>query len=197
MGFSAAMNKKGSAPGEITRLLRKLEKNHDPVAANELTNLVYAELHSRAQAVFRKERSGHLLQPTALVNETFIRLMEGRTPSWKSRGQFFGVAVRLMRQILVDHARQANAKKRGSGVVHESIDEAIVFSMERPDVIIELDDALKALEAMNPRQAQVVEMRYFGGFEIGEVAKFLGVSRTTVGADWDLAKAFLRRELSK
>ena len=186
-----------SAPGEITTLLQALDKGHDPISADRLASLVYGELRSRANAVFRRERSGHTLQPTALVNETFLRLMKGSKPTLKNRAHFFAVAVKVMRQILVEYARQRKAKKRGDGQKLVLLDDAIVFSADRPDHIERLDDALTELARFDARAARVVELRFFGGLENKGIAAVLRISLATVNADWAAAKAWLRRELEK
>ncbi len=183
-----------SASGDITRLLLALEKDHANAAA-QLAPLVYAELREMAGRVFRRERPGHTLQPTALVHDAFLRLIEGKPFSLKNRAHFFAVAAHAMRQILVSHARATNAKKRGGGERKLALDEALVYSPERSAQLEALDDALDQLEKLNKRYAQIVEMRFFGGMSNEETARSLGVSISTVKNDWDFAKAWLKREL--
>jgi RNA polymerase sigma factor (TIGR02999 family) len=159
--------------------------------------LVHAELRRIAAAQFSHERPGHTLQPSDLIQETYIRLIKPGTRPWNSRAHFFGVAARAMRQILVDYARAHNAKKRVGSLKRVDLDKALVYAFEKSREILELDEALKQLARLSQRQSRVVELRYFGGLSVQESAEVLGVGVSTVKADWALAKAWLERELKK
>ncbi len=165
-------------------------------ALDLLTSLVHGELRKLAAGYLARERSAATLQPTALVNEAYIRLVAQDMPDWKSRAHFFGVAAHLMRQILVDHARKQRSKKRGSGSAKVSIDEALSASPERGASLIALDDALAALAKLDERKAKVIELRFFGGLNIEETAEALGISVSTVGREQRVAEAFLHREMT-
>ena len=182
-----------SAP-DITALLDEWGRgNHG--ALDRLLPLVYAELRRIAQRRLRRERAGHTLQPTALVHEAYLRLVDQRQVDWRNRAHFFGVAAQVMRRILVDHARRHNANKRGDGVSCVSIDEAVV--KPAPDVIsvLALDQALGRLETIDGGLARIVELRAFGGLTIEEAALVLKVSASTAKREWRTAKAWLTREL--
>lgn len=180
-------------PDEITRLLHAW-RDGDTVAGDRLMTLVYDELHRLARRYMRRERRGHTLQTTAIINEAYLRLM-GQSVDWRSRAQFFGLAAQFMRRILVDHARSRQAAKRRC-VATVSLDEAWVYAPERAPALIALDDALERLAELDPRKARVVELRYFGGLSAEETADVLAVSAVTVLRDWSFAKAWLRRELT-
>ena len=182
------------SPDQITRLLQAW-RDGDTVARDRLTTLVYNELHRLARGYMRRERRGHTLQTTAIINEAYLRLMGQSRVDWRSRAQFFGVAAQFMRRILVDHARSRQAAKRRS-VATVPLDEAWVYAPERAPALIALDEALERLAALDPRKARVVEMRYFGGLSADETAEVLDVSAVTVMRDWSFAKAWLRRELT-
>jgi RNA polymerase sigma factor (TIGR02999 family) len=183
-----------AAPRDITALLGDWGRG-DEAALNQLLPLVYAELRRVAARQLRNERPHHTLQPTALVHETYLRLVDQRHADWQSRAHFFGVSARVMRRILVDHARRHGASKRGDGVSCLSIDEAkdVAASTEVP--ILALDRALDRLEKVDADLARVVELRAFGGLTIEETAKALSVSPSTAKRDWRTAKAWLNREL--
>ncbi len=181
-----------TSPGDVTRLL-KLWSDGDPSALDELLPIVHQELRRLAQSCFRNERSDHTLQATALVNEAFLRLVEGGAV--ENRAHFFAVSARAMRQILIDHARKKRAAKRGGGDIEVQFDEAKGSPGPDPVDVLELDITLKRLAEIDPRQAEVVEVRYFTGLSLEETAKVLGTSTATVKRDWNLAKAWLRREL--
>lgn len=168
----------------------------DHGALDELTPLVYDELRRLAGAYLRRERRGHTLQSSALVHEAFLRMVDQRV-AWQNRAHFFGVAAQLMRRILVDYARNRGASKRGGDQTHLALDEALDEAEAQDADVIALDDALNSLAALDPRQSRIVEMRYFGGLTIEETAEALGVSHATVEREWNLARAWLRRELSK
>ena len=182
------------SPRDITALLGDWSRGNQ-TALNQLLPLVYAELRRVAARQLRKERSDHTLQPTALVHEVYIRLVDQRHVDWQNRAHFFGVAAQVMRRILVDHARRHDASKRGDGVRCVSIDEArdVPASNEMP--ILALDHALDRLERVDPGLARIVELRAFGGLTIEAAAHVLNVSPSTVKRDWRVARAWLHREL--
>ena len=182
------------SPPDVTALLGEWGRGN-PTALNQLLPLVYAELRRVAARQLRSERGNHTLQPTALVHEVFIRLVDQRQVDWQDRAHFFGVAANVMRRILVDHARRHAARKRGDGVRCVSIDEAkdVAASNEMP--ILALDQALERLESVDADMARIVELRAFGGLTLEEAAHMLGVSLSTVKRDWRTAKAWLTREL--
>ena len=153
------------------------------------------ELHRLAHRHMRRERPGHTLQTSALVNEAYVRLIDQRKVHWQSRAHFFAIASRLMRRILVDHARAHNRDKRGGGALQVSLDEAAFVSQERAAELIALDDALSSLAAIDQRKTQVVELRFFGGMSVEETAEVLHVSAVTVMRDWSTAKAWLHRTI--
>jgi RNA polymerase sigma-70 factor, ECF subfamily len=192
MGKSAAPDM--DAPGDITRLLSDVARG-DLEATDKLATLVYAHLREMAGQIFRRERPGHTLQPTALVHETFLCLMGDKQPSWKNRAHFFGIAAHAMRHILVEHARKTNAKKRGAGQQKLELKDSLDYSEEKSSQLEALDEALARLEVLEARQAKIVELRFFGGLSIKETCEVLGIKPTTVKDDWRLAKAWLRREL--
>jgi RNA polymerase sigma-70 factor, ECF subfamily len=163
----------------------------DQAARDELMPLVYEELRRLARRCMHRERAGHTLQTSALVNEAFLRLVDQKNIRWQDRAHFFGIAARLMRQILVDYARRRGYAKRGGDVRRVPLDEAVIVSEERAAEVVALDDALKFLAEIDPRKSQVVELRFFGGLSIEETAEVLGVSEGTVRRDWALAKAWL------
>jgi RNA polymerase sigma factor (TIGR02999 family) len=169
----------------------------DPSALNQLLPLIYAELRRIAARQLRNERAGHTLQPTALVHEVYLRLVDQRQVDWQNRAHFFGVAAQVMRRILVDHARRHGAHKRGHGVTHVSIDEARTTAAPSAIPILPLDDALRRLEALDPGLAAIVELRAFGGLTIEEAAHVRNVSASTAKRAWRTAKAWLNRELGR
>jgi RNA polymerase sigma factor (TIGR02999 family) len=169
----------------------------DQAALAELMPLVYDELRKVAARHLRHQRPGHTLQTTALVNEAYLRLIDSSQVQWQNRAHFFAVSAQLMRRILVDFARSRNYQKRGGGAERVSLDEALAFAPERGADLLALDDALNRLAQLNPRQAQVVELRYFGGLSEEESAEALKVSVRTIQRDWNLARLWLYRELSQ
>ena len=175
-------------------LLRWRAGNHE--CLHQLIPLVEGELRRIAHRYMRKERSGHTLQTTALVNEAYLRLVDQAQVDWQNRAQFLGVAARLMRHILVDHARELRRGKRGGGVRVLPLDEGLVFSPAKTVALVALDDALNELAGFDPRKAQIVELRYFGGMSVEETAAALGVHPNTVIRDWGLARAWLKCQLS-
>ena len=184
------------SPHDVTELLKKWSKgDHD--ALDLLMPLVYDELHRLAGAYLRRERREHTLQPTALVNEAYLKLIDQRNANWKSRAQFFGVAAQLMRRILVDHARAHHAAKRGGSGFNVSLSKAHRFG-EEPDLdLLALHEALERLAAIDGQPARVVELRFFGGLTIEETAEVMSVSHATIEREWQMARAWLRRELSR
>lgn len=178
---------------EITPLLMSWQQG-DEKALAELLPVVYQELRKIADSYLRRERSDHTLQPTALINEAYLRLVKQDFPEWQSRRHFFGVAAQLMRQILVEHARARSAGKRGEGRKF-SLDEALTFSDEKAAELVALDDALIALAKFDERKVRIIELRYFGGLSLEETAEALGLSITTISDEQRLARAWLRREM--
>jgi len=183
-----------SSEEEVTDLLRRW-RDGDEAALNKLTPLIYDELHRLAHRYIRRERPGHTLQTTALVNEAYVHLVDQNTVDWQNRAHFFGVAAQVMRHILVDYARQQTAVKRGGEVQRVNLDEGLVVSSERAAELVALDEALKELNKLYPRRSKVVELRYFGGLNNTEAAEVLSVSETTIERDWRFARAWLFREL--
>ena len=169
----------------------------DDAALQQLIPLVHRELHQIARRCLKGERPGHTLQPTALVNEAYLRLVDVRRMSWQNRTHFFAMSARLMRRVLVDFARSRQYKKRGGGAIKVSLDDAYALSTERGQDLVALDEALTTLSAIDERKARVIELRFFGGLTVEETAAALDVSRDTVLRDWRLARAWLMRELLK
>ena len=181
---------------EVTQLLLAWREG-DEEALEQLVPVVYQELRRLAHRYMAGERRELTLQTTALVNEAYLRLVDTPKVQWQNRAHFFAVSAQLMRRILVDFARSRRSQKRGGGAQQISLDEGLVGSAERGQDLISLDDALKALSAMDERKGRVVELRFFGGLKAKETAQVLGVSEDTVWRDWRLAKAWLLRELSQ
>jgi len=167
----------------------------DETALERLIPLVHRELHQIARRCMAGERVGHSLQATALVNEAYVKLVEGKTVAWNDRAHFLAVAARVMRRILVDHARARGARKRGGEAARVTFDEALSVVSEPAEDFAALDDAMQALEVFDERKSRVVEMRFFGGSSVEEIASVLGVSPDTVMRDWRFAKVWLRREM--
>jgi RNA polymerase sigma factor (TIGR02999 family) len=178
---------------EVTQLLIAWNQG-DPAALEQLIPLVQAELHRLAKHYMAKERAGHPLQPTALVNEAYIRLIEWKDAEWKNRAHFFGVSAQLMRRILVDLARRRQ-RVSGKSIHHVSLQQAEGKQQERTADLIALDDALRTLAQVDERKGRIVELRYFGGLDNKEIAEVLGISENTVIREWGRAKAWLYREL--
>ncbi len=183
---------------DITGMLREWSSG-DPEALERLLPMVYKELHRQAAAYLRRERVDHTLQATALINEAYIKLVDQNSPQFEDRTHFFAISARLMRQILVDHARtRQRAKRGGSEAVKVELDEAVHVGIEAQNVdLIALDDALSRLGQLDAQQAKIVELRYFSGLSLDEAADALKISRATTARDWNVAKAWLRRELSR
>lgn len=183
-----------SDPGQVTQLLERWGRG-DQSALDELTPLVYNELRNVADAYLRRERPDHTLQATALVNEAYLRLIGQKHGRWQGRKHFFGIAARLMRQVLVEHARKHKAEKRGGGRVAVTLEQFAEVS-STPDVdILAVHEALERLAVFDAQQAEVVELRFFGGLSIDETAEILGVGHATVEREWTMARAWLRNEL--
>ena len=183
-------------PGpHVTELLLSWGRG-DRSALDELVPIVHQELRRLARLQMRGERDNHTLQTTALVNEAFIRLVDLRRIRWQDRAHFLALSARLMRRILVDHARSRNYRKRGGGAVNVALEDSLDMSRERGADLVALDDALESLARVDPRKGQVVELRFFGGLSVDETAEALGISAETVLRDWRLAKVWLLREVS-
>lgn len=182
-------------PHEITQLLDEWGKGNQ-TALDKLYPLVYDELRRMAHRYMSRERKGHTLQTTALINEAYLRLVEQRNVHWENRAHFFGISAQIMRRILIDHARRYDYAKRGGGAQRVSLDEAAVVAKERAAELLDLDEALNRLAAVDPRRSRVVELRFFGGLDNEEIAWLLKISPNTVTRDWKMARAWLYRELS-
>jgi RNA polymerase sigma-70 factor, ECF subfamily len=180
------------ATHDVTLLLAEWAKGNQQ-ALDDLIPLVYRELRRLAASQLRKERRNHTLQPTALVHEAYLRLVDQKHPNWQDRSHFFGVAARLMRQILVDHARRRRAGKRAAHKL--SLEEAVSFQQERSGDLLALDRSLDGLEKFDPRKCKAVELRYFGGLSMDEIAQMLAVSTVTIRRDLRMAEAWLYREM--
>jgi RNA polymerase sigma-70 factor (ECF subfamily) len=183
-----------SNPGEVTRLLKAMHAG-DSSAAEHLLPLVYSELHRLAESYMRREHPGHTLQATALINEAYLRLV-GCEIDWNSRAHFIGVAAHVMRNVLVDFARAHGAQRRGGGLRRVEMTEELAVTSERLEEVMWLDEGLTRLVEENPRQARVVELRYFGGLSVDEIARILDVSSRSVKRDWSLARIWLFRHLN-
>lgn len=180
----------------LTELLRDF-RNGDRSALDRLIPMVYTELRRLAANFLQRERPGHTLQPTALVHECYMRMMAQHPPDYQNQAHFYGIASQVMRQILVDHARSRNAAKRGGGSEKLPLDEVCYYSEERAAALIELDDALSALERIDDRRARIVEMRYFGGLTVQELGEALGLPVHLVNRELRMAQAWLHRELNR
>jgi RNA polymerase sigma-70 factor (ECF subfamily) len=181
--------------GDVTKLLRQLRAG-DPGSSERLIAAVHGELRQVAARAMRSERPGHTLQPTALVNEAFLRLAGQTGVEWQDRAHFFGVAARVMREILVDYARKHGAAKRGGGV-RVTLDDTLLISHDRLDEVLACDQVLIRLEELDPRQGRIVELRFFAGLSVEEVAEVMQISAPTVKREWASAKAWLHRELTQ
>lgn len=192
------IEKHGSATSksEVTQLLARFRLG-DRDAQSQLVPLVYAELRRMAHIRLRRERRDHTLGPTALVHEVFLRLTAGNQPEWEDRVHFFAVAGRLMRQILVDYARQHRARKRGGSRERVPLGEELVFSEGKSDELLVLDEALSRLAEQDERQSRIVEMKFFGGLNVEEIAEVLQVSPRTVKREWTVARAWLHQEITR
>jgi RNA polymerase sigma factor (TIGR02999 family) len=181
--------------GQVTLLLKAM-KNGDKSAVEKLLPLVYKELHQLAKAYMQRERPDHTLQPTALINEAYLRLVRDNV-DWQSRQHFIGVAANVMRRLLVDYARARNAEMRVGGLQRVELEEGLMISSERSDEVLALHDALTNLEAVDPHRAKVVELRYFGGFSVDEIGEILEMSPRSVKRQWALARIWLLKQMKK
>jgi RNA polymerase sigma-70 factor, ECF subfamily len=182
------------SPHRVTQLLAEWSDG-DNAALVELTPLVYEELRRSAHHFMEGQRPDHTLQTTALVDEAYLRLADQTNPSWQNRAHFFAVAARAMRQILVNYAKSSRAQKRGGGALKVELDEAAIVSPEQSKAIVDLHEALERLGTLDSRKARVVELKYFGGLNHGEIAEVMKISTVTVRRDWVFAKAWLYDEL--
>jgi RNA polymerase sigma factor (TIGR02999 family) len=180
----------------VTQTLEAIDHG-DRAAAERLLPLVYDELRLMARRYLGRERIDHTLAPTALVHEAWMKLVEQTRVQWKGRAHFMGVAAQAMRRILVDHARERHRHKRGGGLARITLDEAIALAPGRDEDLLAVDEALERLAQLDARQARIVELRFFGGLDVAEVAEVLGVSKRTVEAEWTMLRAWLRRELGE
>jgi RNA polymerase sigma-70 factor (ECF subfamily) len=182
--------------GDVTALLAELGQGKED-AASRLIPIVYSELRKRAGAYMNRERADHTLQPTALVHETYLKLLQHHTIEYQSRSHFFAVASQIMRRILVDHARSRSSEKRGEGKKPVALEETVIFAPAYSEDLLNLDDALQRLTALDARQGKIVELRFFGGLTVEQTAEVLEISPKTVKRGWSMAKAWLHGELRK
>jgi RNA polymerase sigma-70 factor (ECF subfamily) len=180
---------------EITQLLAEW-RDGNQAALDDLYPLVYDELHRLARRYMSRERKGHTLQTTALINEAYVRLVDQREVQWANRSHFFAISAQIMRRILIDHARRYAYAKRGGGARQVSLDETATVALGDLSEFLRLDEALKSLAELDPRRSQVVELKYFGGLNNDEIAGVLKISKNTVIRDWNMARAWLYSELS-
>jgi RNA polymerase sigma factor (TIGR02999 family) len=185
-----------SSPQEVTQLLLAWSRG-DQTALDLLVPLVHAELRRLARHYLRRNNPGDLLQTTALVNEAYLRLIDCGNVEWQGRAHFFAIAAQLMREVLVDYTRRHHARKRGASLIRVSLEEATTTADERGADLVALDDALESLAAIDPRKSRIIELRFFGGLSVKETAEVLKTSPRTVAREWDLARAWLYRELNK
>ncbi len=191
------MNQQDLASPNITQMLREWGDGRRE-ALDELLPHIYAELHRQAARALRRERQNHSLQTTALVHEAYLKLVDQRNVEWKSRSHFFAIAAQAMRRILVDYAKTRHRKKRGGENENMPLEEVFLAAADETNVdLLALDEALSRLAAFDPQQEQIVELRYFCGLSLEETAETLNISRATVARDWDVAKAWLYRELTR
>lgn len=181
----------------ITQMLREWG-NGDAAMMDELFPYVYNELHRQAAAFMRRERGNHTLQTTALVHEAYLKLVDQRNVEWQSRSHFFAIASQAMRRILVDYAKRRHREKRGGTAEDASLEEALLAAADETNVdVVALDEAMSRLAKLDRQQEKIVELRYFGGLSLDEAAATLGISRATAARDWQVAKAWLHRELTR
>jgi RNA polymerase sigma factor (TIGR02999 family) len=183
-------------PENITHLLKQWSEG-DERALDRLTPLVYDELRQQAARYLRRERRGNTMQTTALINEAYLRLIDAREVRWQGRAHFFAIASNLMRRILVDHARRRDAEKRGGSQIRLTLDRTVPIGKQADVDVLAIDEALTRLAAIDPQQAQIVELRFFSGLTVEETAAALGISPRTVKRDWSVARAWLRREIGE
>ena len=194
--YNSARPSRMSIEADVTQLLIAWKAGNEE-ARDHLIPILYQELRGMAARYLRNAHAAQTLQPTALVHEAYMLLVQQQLPDWKSRSHFFGVAAYLMRQLLVEHARRQNAQKRGSGLFNVPLDEALSFAPESSAVIVDLDAALHSLAAFDERKSKIIELRFFGGLTVDEVAQAMELSTATVGREQRLAEAWLHREMSK
>jgi RNA polymerase sigma-70 factor (ECF subfamily) len=175
---------------QITLLLKRI-RNGDRGAESELIPLIYRDIHALAERQFRSERPGHTLQPTALISELYLRIIRGSRVDWQSRAHFYSAAAETIRRILVDHARSVNAQRRPKPGARVCLEDVVVYSDDRAQEILMINEALDKLRDWDPRQARIVELRYFAGLSVEETAKVLGIAERTVKRDWTMARAWL------
>jgi len=181
----------------ITQMLHEWSSGKAEVM-NELLPLIYDELHKRAAAYLRRERPNHTLQATALVHEAYLKLIDQRDDSWQNREHFFAIAAQAMRRILIDHAKNRHRRKRGGSNEDLPLEEALLAAADETNVdLIALDEAMAKLAKLDPQQERIVELRYFGGLSLDEAASAIGISRATAARDWQVAKAWLHREMTR
>ena len=190
------MTTPSAAQQEVTQLLGNWSGG-DEGALEKLIPLVEPELHRLAHHYMSRERAGHTLQTTAILNEAYLRMVDSKKPLWQNRTHFVAAAARLMRRIMVDHARERHSLKRGGGALKVTLDEAALVTETRSEELLALDEALERLAVQDPRKSEIVELRYFGGLTIEETAEFLKLSQRTVEREWTMAKAWLHRALSE
>jgi len=183
-------------PGDITRLLREFRRGNAQ-ATEQLISLIYAELRRLASACMRRERPGNTLQATELVHEAYLKLLGQREVEWHDRAHFFAVAATLMRRVLLDHARKRHAAKRGSAPHKATLDEALLISDEHLEQVLAMDECLTRLAAIDAQQARLVELRFFAGLNVEEIAEIMSISTATVKREWAYAKAWLHREMTR
>lgn len=184
-----------ASSNEVTELLIKWSKG-DKAALDEVMPVIHSELRRMARRYMARERSGHTLQTTALINEAYLRLVDQQGVEWQDRAHFFAVSAQVMRHILVDHARKYQSEKRGAGVQKIPLDDVVVANQQRAAELVALDEALDALAAVDPRQSQIVELRFFGGLTVEETAEVMKIAPITVMREWRTAKAWLRNKCS-
>lgn len=182
-------------PTQVTQLLMKWSEG-DKAALDQLIPLVHTELRRLARIHMGKERRGHTLQTSALINEAYVRLVDQQNVQWQDRAHFFAVSAQVMRHILIDHARRYQYAKRGGGARKVSLDEAALLPQRRAEELVELDDALTSLARIDPRKSQLVELRFFGGLSVEETAEVMAISPTTVMREWRAVKAWLHHSIS-
>ena len=181
---------------DITQLLAEWSDGN-PSALDQLYPLVYDELHRLARRYMSRERKGHTLQTTALINEAYVRLVDQKNVHWANRSHFFAISAQIMRRILIDHARRHAYAKRGGGAQQVSLEDVAAITPDPGSELVRLDEALKSLAEMDPRRSQVVELRYFGGLNNEEIAGVLNISENTVTRDWNMARAWLYQQLTE
>jgi RNA polymerase sigma-70 factor (ECF subfamily) len=183
-------------PHEVTQLLAQLSRG-DERAADQLMPVVFEEFRALAASYMAREGRDHTFQPTALVNEAYLRLVDQRQTDWKDRSHFFAIGAQAMRRVLVDHARAKRREKRGGSAQRVALQDDIALSPGREEDVLAVNDALERLAQLDPRQARIVELRFFAGLNVEEVAEVLGVSKRTVESDWTMVRAWLRKELGE